>query len=58
MRRQVVVEQDNGYFIAKDIDSGVVSQGRSEKEARANLLEALELYFEDSIECMGSIAEF
>lgn len=58
MTRQILLEQDNGYFVAKDISSGVVSQGKSVEEAKANLLEALELYFEDDAEPISSTSGY
>lgn len=39
--------QEDDWFIAQDIFSGVTSQGRSIENARDNLKEAVELYFED-----------
>ncbi len=37
---------EDGWFIAQCLEVDVVSQGESEREALANLKEALELYFE------------
>lgn len=42
-----VVYQEGKYFVAQCLDVDVSSFGESEKEALANLQEALELYFED-----------
>ena len=38
--------QEDGWFIAQCLEVDVASQGGSEKEALANLGEALELHFE------------
>lgn len=42
-----VVTQENGVFVARCPDLGLVCRGATEKEAVANLEEALALYFED-----------
>lgn len=42
-----VVVQENGVFVARCLDLEVTSHGATEKEAIANLEEALALYFED-----------
>lgn len=39
-----VIERDGDIFVAQCLDVDVASQGASEKEALANLQEALELY--------------
>ena len=44
MTRSVVISQEEGWYIAKDTNSGVASQGKSIDEAISNLNEALELY--------------
>ena len=44
MTRSVVILQEEGWYIAKDPNSGVASQGKSIDEAISNLNEALELY--------------
>ncbi len=48
MTRSVVIFEDDGWFVAEDVLSGVASQGRTIAEASDNLREALELYFEDN----------
>ena len=47
MSRQILLSYEEPWFIAKDIITGVVSQGKSIDEAKQNLKEALELYFEN-----------
>lgn len=39
--------KEEDLFVAKAVEVEVASQGRTKKEAIANLEEALELYFED-----------
>ncbi|MFM7344319.1 MAG: type II toxin-antitoxin system HicB family antitoxin [Tagaea sp.] len=40
------VTREGRWFVAQCLEVDVVSQGRSERSALANLAEALELYFE------------
>lgn len=42
----VIIPEDN-LFVARSLELGVVSQGKSAEEAAKNLKEALELYLED-----------
>ena len=42
-----VIFPEEGVFVARCLDIEVASDGATEKEAIANLREALELYFED-----------
>lgn len=35
------------YYIAQALELGVISQGKTPKEAQTNLKEAIELYLED-----------
>ena len=42
-----VVYKEGKYYVAQCLNVDVSSFGESEKEALANLKEALELYFED-----------
>ena len=48
MTRQILLSYEEPWYIAKDIDTNVASQGKTMIEAQANLKEALELYFEDT----------
>lgn len=41
-----VIWKENKWYVAKALEVEVASQGLNEKEALANLKEALELYFE------------
>ena len=47
MTRQILLSFEEPWYIAKDIATGVISQGESIASAKQNLREALELYFED-----------
>jgi predicted RNase H-like HicB family nuclease len=47
MISQSVVYQEGKYYIAQCLNVDVSSFGETEKEALANLQEALELYLED-----------
>lgn len=46
-RFNVIVQRDEGWYVAKCIDNSVASQGETVEEALANLKEALALYYED-----------
>ena len=47
MTGAIIIYEDDGWYVAEDILSGVASQGRTISEASSNLREALELYYED-----------
>lgn len=42
-----VIWKEGKYYVARSLEVEVASQGKTRKEAVANLQEALELYFED-----------
>jgi len=42
-----VIEKEGEYFIARCLELGVASQGKSIEEAQENLKEAVDLYLED-----------
>ncbi len=44
---QVVIYAEGDGYVAQCLNVDVASEGATEDEARANLLEALALYFED-----------
>lgn len=46
-RFTTIIIQENKWFVARCVELGVVSQGRSIEEAQKNLKEAVELYLED-----------
>ena len=43
----ITVEESDGWYVARDEESGVASQGRTKAKALSNLAEALELHDED-----------
>ena len=43
----VVIQKDDNWYVAKCIENGVASQGKTVEDAMVNLKEALELYYED-----------
>jgi predicted RNase H-like HicB family nuclease len=43
-----VIEREENWFVATCPEVDVVSQGKSIEEARSNLLEAVELFFESA----------
>lgn len=48
MKRKLtaVITKEEPWYVAHCVELGVVSQGKSLDEARANLVEAVELYIE------------
>lgn len=43
----IVVNKEGKWYIARSLELGVVSQGRSIEEAEKNVKEAISLYLED-----------
>jgi len=43
----IVINKEGRWYVARSIELGVVSQGRTIEEAGRNIKEALELYLED-----------
>lgn len=43
----IVINQEENWYVAKCVELGVVSQGKTIKEAQNNIKEAMELYLED-----------
>ncbi len=43
-----VIQQEDNWYVAKCLENGVASQGKTLDEAMSNLKEAVELYYEDS----------
>lgn len=58
MTCQVLVTQEDNWYVATDIASNVASQGKTTDEALSNLKEALELYYEDNEAIPASPAAF
>lgn len=46
-RSTVVITKEGKWYVARSLETGVASQGRSVEESTKNLQEAIELYFED-----------
>ena len=44
----IVIQQEENWYVATDITSGVASQGKTIDESLENLREALELFYEDN----------
>ncbi len=42
-----VINKEGKWFVARAVELGVVSQGKTVEEAQSNLKEAVELYLED-----------
>lgn len=49
-RLHSVVWKEDKLYVAKALEVEIASQGKSQKEALENLIEALELYFEEQSE--------
>ena len=47
MRLTAAIAHEDDWYVARCLEVEVTSQGRTVDEARANLAEALALYFED-----------
>ena len=46
-RFTTIITQEDKWFVARAVELGVVSQGKSVEEAENNLKEAVELYLEN-----------
>ena len=58
MTRQIIITCEELGFVARDIETNVASQGPTMESARANLKEALELYFEGAPESAGKAGPY
>jgi len=47
MQHNVVIHQEESFYVAECLEVGTVSQGKSVEEAIASLKEATELYVEE-----------
>ena len=45
----VIIQKEESWYVATDIESGVASQGKTIDESLENLREALSLYYEDNV---------
>ncbi|MEX2626947.1 MAG: type II toxin-antitoxin system HicB family antitoxin [Ilumatobacteraceae bacterium] len=50
MRLTAAIAREGDWYVARCLEVEVASQGATVDEARVNLVEALELYFEDVTE--------
>jgi predicted RNase H-like HicB family nuclease len=46
MRFTAVINKEENWYVARCVELGVVSQGKTIEEAQSNLKEAVELYIE------------
>ena len=44
----VVIKKEDDWYVAKCIENGIASQGKTIEDSIANLKEAIELYYEDT----------
>jgi predicted RNase H-like HicB family nuclease len=47
MRLTAAIHQEGSGYVARCLETGVVSQGDTFEEAQVNLIEAVELHYED-----------
>ena len=47
LKYNVIIEQEENWYVAKCIDNNITSQGKTVEEALKNLKEAIELYLEN-----------
>ena len=47
-RFTTIIHKEGKWFVARCVELGVVSQGKTVEEAQKNLMEATELYLEDT----------
>ncbi|MCE4601200.1 MAG: type II toxin-antitoxin system HicB family antitoxin [Desulfurococcales archaeon] len=57
MRVRVIVWREEDTYVAREIATGVTSQGRTVEEAVENLREALELYLEEAPEALEKLEQ-
>lgn len=50
------INKEGKWYVAKCLELGVVSQGKTIEEATKNLKEAVELYLEDNEEAIKNIS--
>lgn len=55
MRVRVVVWREEDMYVAREVATGVTSQGKTVEEALENLREALELYLEEVPEALEKL---
>ena len=57
MRVRVIVWREEDMYVAREVATGVTSQGRTVDEAIKNLREALELYLEEAPEALEKLEQ-
>ena len=57
MRVRVVVWREEDMYVAREVATGVTSQGKTVEEAIENLREALELYLEEVPEALEKLEQ-
>ena len=57
MRVRAVVWREEDMYVAREVATGVTSQGRTVEEALENLREALELYLEEAPEALERLEQ-
>ncbi len=55
MRVRVIVWREEDMYVAREVATGVTSQGKTVEEAVENLREALELYLEEVPEALEKL---
>lgn len=48
VKATIVIQKEDDWYVATNIESGVASQGKTLEQSMENLREALELYYEDN----------
>jgi len=57
LRVRAVVWREEDMYVAREVATGVTSQGRTVEEALENLREALELYLEEAPEALERLEQ-
>ncbi len=57
MRVRVIVWREEDMYVAREVATGVTSQGETVEEAVKNLQEALELYLEEAPEALEKLEQ-
>ncbi|MCE4619559.1 MAG: type II toxin-antitoxin system HicB family antitoxin [Desulfurococcales archaeon] len=57
MRVRVIVWREEDMYVAREVATGVTSQGKTVDEAIKNLQEALELYLEEAPEALEKLEQ-
>ncbi len=57
MRVRVIVWREEDMYVAREVATGVISQGKTVDEAIKNLREALELYLKEAPEALEKLEQ-